>query len=70
MRYESVRKPKACPKCGSTSIAEILCGKPTIATQLMVEKAEGKFVFGGCSVSRDDPSWQCVACKIKIYSIR
>jgi hypothetical protein len=55
MRFESVRKSKTCPKCGSFRIATILYGMPAYSPELMKEEKEGKIVFGGCCITGDDP---------------
>jgi len=31
------------------------------------EAQAGKIVLGGCEVTDDDPSWQCLDCKAKIF---
>jgi hypothetical protein len=67
MRYESARKPKICPKCGSIKIAKILYGMPAGYEELMKKIEEGKIVLGGCCITNDDPTWQCVECETSIY---
>jgi hypothetical protein len=31
------------------------------------EAQAGKIVLGGCEVTDDDPSWQCLDCDTKIF---
>jgi hypothetical protein len=61
------RKPKKCPKCEGTKIADIQYGMPDFSPELRMDLDEGKIVLGGCCVSGDDPEWQCVECGIQIY---
>ena len=69
MRYESTRKPKKCPSCGSTRIADIMYGLPAFSTELENNLNSGKIVLGGCCVSGDDPRWQCADCHASIYHL-
>jgi len=66
-RYESVEQPDSCPACGSNRVARILYGKPSHRPQLMEKVREGKIVFGGCIIDRDNPSWKCLACATNIH---
>ena len=70
MKYKSAKKPDKCPECGSIRIANILYGLPVFSSQLRKEKEEGKIVLGGCCVSNDDPSWQCVNCNTLIHRMK
>jgi primosomal protein N' len=70
MRYSTESKPKKCPHCGSSKICEILWGMPVYSEQLQSDLAEKKIVLGGCCVSDEDPTWQCVACETNIYKIK
>lgn len=65
--YFSKGKPAACPKCGSSRIAQILYGYVIISEALERELKEGKIVLGGCEVTDRDPSWQCTECNIEIF---
>jgi len=67
MRYENIRKPRKCPKCGSTRIATILYGFPVHSIKLMDDIDSGKVALGGCCISDDDPVWECVDCETTIY---
>jgi len=66
-RYESERKPRKCPECGSGRIAKILYGMPAFSEKLENNLNAGRIVLGGCCVTLDDPVWQCVECDTTIY---
>jgi len=70
MRYTSKNTPTKCPKCGETTIAKILYGKPMFSEKLKMERDQGKVVLGGCCVTKDDPVWQCTGCEVSIYKSR
>lgn len=67
MRYESVKKPKRCPKCGSVQIASVLYGLPAFSQKLEEDMKTGRIVLGGCCITDDDPKWQCIDCSTAIY---
>lgn len=67
MRYESIRKLKKCPVCGSNRLAKILYGRPFFTPKLQDALDSGKIILGGCCVSGDDPKWQCADCGVKIF---
>lgn len=67
MRYEYKTKPKNCPFCGSEKIANILYGYPVISEELNNDINSRRVVLGGCVITGDDPSWQCVVCKTPFY---
>ncbi len=67
MRYEFVSKPKKCPECGSTRVANILFGMPAFSKEIEEKIHEGKIVLGGCCISDDDPKWKCIDCSTEIY---
>ena len=50
-----LRKPKNCPRCGSTKLAQILYGRPTAEAMEAVER--GEVVLGGCFVLPHQPDW-------------
>ena len=56
------RKPTKCPKCGQAPVAKIFWGFPAFTPQLEKDLELGKVVFDGCSLSGDDPDWQCSSC--------
>jgi hypothetical protein len=70
MRYESLRKPRKCPKCNG-KVAKILFGMPAPEYMETFERLqrEGKVIHWGCCVSDDDPSWGCInrECDTVIY---
>lgn len=67
MRYEFETKPKKCPVCGSVKIADILYGLIAFSKELENDINSGKVVLGGCVLTGDDPSWQCVVCGTKFF---
>lgn len=67
MRYDSPNKPKNCPRCGSTQIADIMYGMAAMSEELEDNLRSGKVVLGGCVITADDPKWQCAECNAQIY---
>lgn len=67
IRCESKIKPRKCPACDSSRIAEILYGYPAFSAKLEKDLNAGRIILGGCCVSDDDPAWQCVDCQMVIY---
>ena len=61
------RKPKKCPQCGSTKIADILYGLPDYSPEFEKRIEGGKIALGGCCISNDDPIWKCTECELDIY---
>ena len=61
------RKPRKCPQCGSSRIANILYGMPEFSPELDKSLKEGKIALGGCCISNDDPKWKCTECEVDIY---
>jgi len=70
MRYESRRKPRECPRCGSDRIAVILYGLPDFSEGLKRDLDAGHIVLGGCCVTGSDPAWQCTRCATRIHRQR
>jgi ribosomal protein L37AE/L43A len=66
-RYESGRKPRKCPKCGSHRIARILYGYPACSEKLEADMKSGRIALGGCCITFDDPAWKCIECETEIY---
>ena len=60
------RKPKKCPQCGSTKIADILYGLPDYSPEFEKRIEDGKIALGGCCISNDDPIWKCTECELDI----
>lgn len=67
IRCESKIKPRKCPACGSSRMAEILYGLPALSVKLEKDLNAGRIVLGGCCVTDDDPEWQCADCQMPIY---
>ena len=51
-----------CPKCDSSSIAEIFWGLPADMDSLKKSLEKKEIVLGGCVVSGNDPKWECNNC--------
>lgn len=67
VRCESQRKPRKCPACNSSRIANILYGMPEQSPKLERDIEAGRIILGGCCISDDDPVWQCADCQMVIY---
>ncbi len=65
--YFFTRKPKSCPVCKSTKIANILYGMPVYNEKFANDMDSGKIVIGGCCITDNDPKWQCVDCNIELF---
>ena len=59
---------KNCPNCDSPRIAKIQYGHPIYDDKMGKDISEEKIVLGGCCVTDDDPDYQCVECRVLIYS--
>jgi hypothetical protein len=46
-----LRKPKSCPQCGSTKLAQILYGRST--AEGMEAAGRGEVLLGGCFASQN-----------------
>ena len=51
-----------CPKCDSSSVAEILWGYFAVSKSIEKGLDSAEFVMGGCLVSDHDPKWECNDC--------
>ena len=51
-----------CPKCTSTSVAEIFWGYPGNLDTMTEQLDKKEIVLGGCIVSDNDPKWKCNDC--------
>jgi hypothetical protein len=56
-----LRKPTACPKCGSADIRLILYGHPNAEAVAMILR--GLACVGGCLMDRWLPDWRCHDCR-------
>ena len=54
-----------CPKCDSSSVAEILWGYYTDVNSLEDALEKKEIVLGGCCVTDNDPKWKCNDCHHK-----
>jgi hypothetical protein len=54
--------PAACPRCGSTRVAQIAHGLIAIDDGVRADLDASRIVLGGCSVSEDSPLLHCVVC--------
>jgi hypothetical protein len=55
-----LRRPKNCPRCGSSKLMEILYGRPTADATDAADRSE--ITLGGCFMLPDAPDWECSAC--------
>lgn len=69
-RFESSRKPRKCPACGSKRVASIMYGYPILSEELEKQLEAGEITLGGCCISSDDPKWECVDCDVQVYRKR
>ncbi len=68
-KYYCNRKPRKCPKCGSSTIANILYGMPIWDERLQEKLDTNKTVLGGCVICDDDPEWHCTNCNSDIIKV-
>lgn len=59
------RKPRKCPACGEGKVVPIVYGYP--GGEMIRKSGEGEITLGGCVISPEDPSWQCLACDAVVY---
>lgn len=66
------KKPKKCPVCSFKPIAKIIYGEPCLTLDEWKKVEEGKIAIGTCTITGDDPKWQCTNCdtKFKIALIK
>ena len=60
--FAGVLEDMKCPKCNSSSVAEILWGYTADIRGLEKELDKKKIVLGGCIVTDHDPKWECNDC--------
>ena len=68
-RFESIKKPDKCPKCGAP-VYRILYGLPLILEEEYFKTYHEHVIYGGCCISEDDPEWQCSKCGAEIYNAK
>ncbi len=66
-RIERVRRPGKCPSCGFKPMGVILYGMPIPTEQYYRDVESGKLIVGGCSLTDDDPKWECRNCGQQIF---
>jgi len=66
-RYEAFRKPVRCPHCQAEQIGTLLYGMPVFSPDLEARVKSGEIILAGCSMTGDDPAWQCKICGTGIY---
>lgn len=66
-RHEFESKPRTCPNCGSSRIADILYGLPYYSEELERDIEAGRIVLGGCLISENNPSWICADCHTPLF---
>ena len=60
-----LRRPKSCPRCGSSKIVGILYGRPNDEGWDAVES--GEYILGGCFVMPGQPDWECTTCSYQWF---
>ena len=63
MMDQSEHKPGPCPKCGSTSIAEVEYGLMEPSHELSESLRKKEIVLGGCVIEDNSPRWHCNSCE-------
>lgn len=63
----NTHKQTRCSKCDSHKVARIIYGMPDFTERLEKLEEQGKIVFGGCSVSGNDPKYECTECGTGYY---
>ena len=58
---KNMKKPAACPHCGSGDIIPILYGLPTKDAREAADK--GLLALGGCVGGKESPDWLCKQCR-------
>lgn len=58
--YFSLRRPTACPACGSVHLKRLIWGRPSEETQVWINR--GKALPAGCSPPPYPPQWRCTGC--------
>lgn len=56
-----------CSKCDSYKVARVIYGMPDFTERIEKLEEQGKIVFGGCSVTRNDPKYECTECGTGFY---
>lgn len=69
-KVKRTKKPRKCPKCGHTPLADILYGEPLFDEELERAMNEGTITLGGCCITDDDPAWECTHCGLNIFRKR
>ena len=64
---DRARKPKRCPSCGHEPVASILYGMPAMNEDTRERLLSGRLVLAGCTVTDDDPAWECGACGLRMW---
>jgi hypothetical protein len=55
-----LRRPKTCPRCGSSKFMEIIYGRPTSEGMDAVDRGEA--TLGSCFIMPGQPDWECSMC--------
>lgn len=61
------RTKTQCSKCDSLKVARVIYGMPDFTERLEKLEEQGKIVFGGCSVTSNDPKYECTECGTGFY---
>jgi len=55
-------KNPPCPSCRSKNTCPIFWGYPVDMELYLDAVAKKKIVSGGCTLSNNDPKWECIDC--------
>ncbi len=67
-RIKISQRPKECPKCNHSPVAEIIWGLPDFKNpEFQKSLSEGKVEIEGCCISGDEPTWRCGKCREEIW---
>ena len=61
------RKPRKCPHCGFSPVANILYGMPAPDAKMQQDIDDGRLALGGCCIGMEDPTWKCRDCGLEMY---
>lgn len=61
------RQKTQCSKCGSFKVARVIYGMVDFDDRLEKLEEQGRVVLGGCSITGNDPKYECTDCGIGFY---
>ena len=58
--YYGLRRPTACPACGSDRLKRLVWGRPSEEGQVWIDR--GTAITAGCTPPPYPPQWRCSGC--------